>query len=60
MATPFWNRFSGLCEAKGVTANRVMLDTKLNNGNPSFWKNGRIPSMKILSVLSEYTKLKKI
>lgn len=54
MATPFWKRFSSLCDAKNITPNRVMLDTGLNNGNPSFWKNGRIPSMKILTTLAEY------
>ena len=54
MATPFWKRFTGLCEEKNITPNRVMLDTGLNNGNPSFWKNGRIPSNKILVALAEY------
>lgn len=54
MATPFWNRFTGLCEEKNITPNRVMLDTGLNTGNPSFWKNGRIPSNKILVALSDY------
>ena len=54
MATPFWNRFSELCDAKNITPNRAMLDTGLNTGNPSFWKNGRIPSSKILNTLAEY------
>lgn len=55
MATAFWVRFSELCEAKGVTPHKVMIETSLNTGNPPQWRQkNRIPSMKILQTLAQY------
>lgn len=54
MKTAFWERFTELCEQRNTTPNAVMLETKLNTGNPTAWKNGRIPGTKTTKILAEY------
>jgi transcriptional regulator with XRE-family HTH domain len=55
MATAFWERFSSLCEQKGVTPHKAMIETGLNTGNPPQWRQkGRVPSVKIAQTLARY------
>ncbi len=54
MATAFWERFTALCEQKDTTPNAVMLETGLNTGNPTAWKNGRTPGTKTAKTIAEY------
>ena len=55
METAFWRRFTSLCEKKGVTPNKVMLQTGLNTGSPTQWKQrGIIPRYGTIVKLARY------
>jgi hypothetical protein len=54
METMFWKRFTALCAEERLTPNGVMLRCGLNTGNPTAWKNGRIPGAATLEVLSGF------
>ena len=54
MATAFWRRFTALCEQNKTTPNAVMLETGLNTGNPTAWKNGRTPGTKTAKIIAEH------
>ena len=54
MKTQFWERFTELCDQNDTTPNAVMLETGLNTGNPTAWKNGRTPGTKIAKILADY------
>ena len=54
METIFWKRFTELCEEKGVKPHAVMVKLNLNTGNPTAWKNGRMPGAKALEKIASY------
>lgn len=54
METVFWQRFQLLCREFGLSPNGVMVASGLNTGNPTMWRNGRIPGANTLQVLAEY------
>lgn len=54
MSTLFWERFTQICEAQKKTPTRVARDIGISSGNPSAWRDGRVPNMKIVQKLSEY------
>ena len=54
METIFWKRFTELCEEKGVKPHAVMVKLNLNTGNPTAWKNGRVPGASTLGKLATY------
>ena len=52
METIFWKRFTELCDEKGVKPHAVMVKLNLNTGNPTAWKNGRMPGAKALEKIA--------
>lgn len=54
MTSAFWDRFTELCDLNGTTPNAVMLKTGLNTGNPTAWRNGRIPGTKTAKAIAEH------
>ena len=54
METVFWQRFTALCREYGISPNGAMVASGLNTGNPTAWKNGRIPGASTLQVLAGY------
>lgn len=54
METLFWRQFKSLCDERETTPNKVIIDIGLSTGNPTGWKNGKIPSTKVLKTLADY------
>lgn len=51
----FYDRFKQLCEKKGVSCNRAVLDIGLSNATPTKWrKTGAIPTGETLEKIARY------
>ena len=50
----FYDKFKGICEAKGVAPSRVALDIGLSKSAVIKWKHGDIPKMTTLQKLADY------
>ena len=50
----FYDRFIGLCKARGVSPSAVMVSIGLNKSNATFWKKGSIPKGDTLQKLADY------
>lgn len=54
METVFWKRLTELCAARNSTPTEEVKAAGLAAGNVTYWKNGRIPNVKIIAKLVEY------
>ena len=54
MEKDFWGIFIELCDERDVTPHAVMKELNLNTGNPTAWKNGRVPGASTLGKLATY------
>lgn len=50
----FYERFTALCKAKGVSPSAVAESIGINRTNVSFWKKGSMPSSGNLQKLADY------
>lgn len=54
METVFWKRLVELCAARNSTPTEEVKAAGLAAGNVTYWKNGRIPNVKIIARLVEH------
>ena len=52
--TVFWKRLTALCADRNSTPTEQVKAAGLAAGNVTYWKNGRIPNMKMIAKLEEY------
>lgn len=50
----FYENFSNLCHAKGVSANAVAKALSLSSATVTKWKKGSVPNNKTLKLLADY------
>lgn len=50
----FYDNFLALCEKKGVSPSRAVMDMGMNRSIATFWKNGTIPKMDTLTRIADY------
>ena len=51
----FFDRFSELCQAKGITPSRAAIEMGINKGTVSVWKNkGSLPQSAQLQKIADY------
>lgn len=50
----FWNKFTQLCELKGVSASAAAKDMGLSNATTTKWKGGATPRTDTLQKIAEY------
>ena len=50
----FFDTFTALCNQKGVSPTKATLDCGASKSGVSYWKNGGIPSTKILNNMAKY------
>lgn len=54
METMFWTRFKAICAEHNTTPTRACREVGLSSGNPPAWKDGRVPSKKVIQQLANF------
>ena len=54
METIFWSRFKAICDERNTSPSVVCKENGLSTGNPTSWKNGRIPNKTIIQKFADY------
>lgn len=50
----FYDNFLALCEKKGISPSRAVMDMGMNRSIATFWKNGTVPKMDTLTRIADY------
>lgn len=54
MSTLFWEKLTEICRENKQTPTGVCREIGISSGNPSAWKTGRVPNMKIIRLLAAH------